>query len=285
MRATLLLILLLTLFPFRAAFALPPTPPVDNAAPVDKVTVLAYHHLEPFSSGKHLTNSAILPVEEFLWQMQYLHDNNFYTMNLEEMDDFLSGRFKPPGPAVLITFDDGYESNYIYALPVLSRYKFKAVIFPTGRVPEDESADPEKVAAQGLVRYRHLTTYQLKSMIRTGLLDFGCHTYDNHKFIEGKPALTVLSEEDIRADLLRYNRTFIMLGIPMPYAIAYPYGVASRNAVSVASSMGYRLGFTVNPGYASPGNNTMLINRFSIHPGDGRQFFTDVVNGKWKRSV
>ncbi|GBF35304.1 polysaccharide deacetylase [Desulfocucumis palustris] len=274
--------LLFTLFPFRAAFALPPVPPADFTPAVDKVAVLAYHHLEPSSSGKHLTNSAILPVEEFFWQMQYLRDNNFYTLNLEEMGEFLAGRFKPPGPAVLITFDDGYESNYVYALPVLIRCNFKAVIFPTGRVPEDQPGDPEKAAAQGLVRNRHLTTYQLKSMLRTGLLEFGCHTYDNHRYIGDKPALEVLDEAAIRADLLRFNKTFIMLGIPVPHAIAYPYGVAGHNAIPVASSMGYRLGFTVNPGYAGPGSNTMLINRFSIHPGDSRQFFTDVVNGKWK---
>lgn len=268
-------LLLLLLFPLTPATAGDFSYPYDPGVPADKLTVLTYHHLEPGATGKHLVNSAIMSVEEFTWQMEYLHKNNFYAISMEEMQGFLAGSVKLPRRSVLITFDDGYESNYTYAFPLLAKYNFKATIFLTGKTPEDGVVQPD------LPFYPHLTAFQLKSMHRLGLLEYGCHTFDQHRLVGGRPALTVLGTDEIKADLYQFNKLFAMLGFPVPSVIAYPYGAGSGNASVAAASLGYRLGFTVNSGYVRPGDNPMQINRFSIHPGDGRQYFMDVVQGKW----
>lgn len=269
------LLVFLLLLPLTPATAGDITYPYDLNVSADKLAVLTYHHLEPGAAGKNPVNSAIMSVEEFAWQMEYLYKNNFYTISLEELQAFLAGSQKLPRRSVLITFDDGYESNYIYAFPVLSRYNFKASIFLTGKTPEDGAV------VSDISFYHHLTAFQLKSMQRLGLLEYGCHTFEQHRLIGGRPALTVLGTDEIRADLYRFNKLFAMMGIAAPRAIAYPYGVGSVNASAAAVSLGYRLGFTVNPGYVRPGDNSMYINRFSIHPGDGRKFFMDVVQGNW----
>lgn len=282
MRKTAIMIFFLVLlFPFQASYAAE-TAPAGIPVPREGVAVLAYHHLEPSSNGKQPANNSVLSVEEFAWQMEYLHNNNFYTMTMDEMKEYLAGRFNPPRRAVLITFDDGYESNYTLAFPILARYNFRAAIFLIGKKPGDDYSATGPAVVAGTVPNRHLTTYQIKNMLKTGLLEFGCHTYNNHRLVDGRAALTVLETDSIRDDLLHFNNTLGMVGIPVPYALAYPYGAGSNNAVEAASPMGYRLGFTVNSGYAHPGDNTMFINRFSLRPGDGRQYFTDVVNGAWK---
>ena len=281
MRKIAILIILMVLLPLKASFAADVSSPAGLPAPQEGVAVLTYHHLEPSSTGKHLTNSSVLPVEEFAWQMEYLHKNNYYTMTMEEMGEFLAGRFNPPRRAVLITFDDGYESNYTCAFPLLARYGFRAAIFLIGKNPGNDG-EAVSVSVGGSVPNRHLTTYQIKTMLRTGLVEFGCHTYDNHRFIDGKPALSVLGADQIREDLLRYNKTVAKVGIPVSFAIAYPYGATSKNAVEAASSMGYRLGFTVNSGYVRPGDDSMLISRFSLRPTDSKEYFSQVVNGSWQ---
>ena len=130
--------MLFILLPISSALAdeggVVPTVQAEN-----KITVLAYHHLEPQATGKHLTNSAILPIEEFNRHMKYLADNGYHTLSLDELLEFLAGRYEPPAHSVLITFDDGYESNYQYAFPVLAKYNFQAVIFVIGELA-DESA-------------------------------------------------------------------------------------------------------------------------------------------------
>jgi peptidoglycan/xylan/chitin deacetylase (PgdA/CDA1 family) len=285
MRKIAILIMLMVLVPLKASFAAAVPPPAGLPAPREGVVVLTYHHLEPASTGKHLTNSSVLPVEEFAWQMEYLHANNYYTMTMDEMSDFLAGRFTPPRRAVLLTFDDGYESNYTCAFPLLARYGFRSTIFLIGKNPGDEYGGTVSTVMEGSVPNRHLTTYQMKTMLRTGLMEFGCHTYDNHRYIDGKPALTVLGTEEIKGDLSRFDKIVVMVGIPVTFTIAYPYGAGSKNAVEAALSMGYRLGFTVNSGYVYPGDNTMFINRFSIHPTDSREYFTEVVSGGWQAQL
>lgn len=267
-----MIILIVILLPVTPAAAGDLPYPYDLTVPADKLTVLAYHHLEPASTGKQLLNSVIMSVEEFSWQMEYLQKNNYYTISLEELQGFLAGRIKLPRRSVLITFDDGYESNYTYAFPLLARYGFKAVIFPTGKTPEDEAV---------ITDLPHLTAFQLKTMQRSGLLEYGSHTYNLHRQIGGRPALTLLGTDEIRDDLYKFNKIFAMLGIPAPVALAYPYGAGNEKATTVAASLGYRLGFTVNPGYVQPGDDPMYINRFSIHSGDSRAFFMAIVDGKW----
>lgn len=46
------------------------------------------------------------------------------------LEDVLSNKNLPANPVVL-TFDDGYKNNYIYAFPLLKKYKVPATIFVT----------------------------------------------------------------------------------------------------------------------------------------------------------
>ncbi|WP_345073936.1 polysaccharide deacetylase family protein [Hymenobacter fastidiosus] len=69
----------------------------------------------------------------FEQQLAYLAKNQWTVIDL---DTFLKGFEQPeilPDQAVLITFDDGYRSNLIVALPLLRQFSYPGVIFvPTG---------------------------------------------------------------------------------------------------------------------------------------------------------
>ncbi len=55
----------------------------------------------------------------------------FYILSWEEFKAYLRGEFFPPKKGVLITFDDGYADNYVYAYPILKKYNARAVLFIT----------------------------------------------------------------------------------------------------------------------------------------------------------
>ncbi|MCL1890312.1 MAG: polysaccharide deacetylase family protein, partial [Desulfovibrionaceae bacterium] len=57
-------------------------------------------------------------------------ENGWFGVSLEQAEEFfLRGRDLPPR-SFLITLDDGYLDNYVYAWPILRKYGHKAVIFP-----------------------------------------------------------------------------------------------------------------------------------------------------------
>lgn len=121
----LLLISLLLLSPLRddvhsAGFSASPEPPPKGgvASPSARsVPVLLYHNLAPASSGLHRTNAMTVTVEAFRAQMKYLADQKYHTPTLPELLAYLSGDTALPERSVVITFDDGYESNWEYAFP------------------------------------------------------------------------------------------------------------------------------------------------------------------------
>ncbi len=93
------------------------------------VPVLMYHHLQKegtFDSKKY--GGVIIDPERFEKQMLYLKAAGYHTITLEQLRDFvLYNKPLPPKP-IVITFDDGYLSNYTYAYPILKKLGMKAEI-------------------------------------------------------------------------------------------------------------------------------------------------------------
>jgi peptidoglycan/xylan/chitin deacetylase (PgdA/CDA1 family) len=79
------------------------------------IPVLMYHHISP-SSGC-LTTSP----ENFERQMAWLARSGWNTLGADEFSHYLK-HGKAPRKSILLTFDDGYLDNWVYAHPVLERH-------------------------------------------------------------------------------------------------------------------------------------------------------------------
>lgn len=72
-----------------------------------------------------------------------------------------------PQKAVLLTFDDGYVSNFTLALPLLREYGAKAAVsLITARIDEGTSG--------------FLSWDECREMAKSGLVEFASHTHDHH---------------------------------------------------------------------------------------------------------
>ena len=90
-----------------------------------QVTILMYHHLVP-DGGE--TNSLTVTEGKFRRDMEYLREHGYQTLLPDELNEILRGTQKCPKKAVVISFDDGYQSNYSIAYPVLKENGLRAVI-------------------------------------------------------------------------------------------------------------------------------------------------------------
>lgn len=106
--------------------------------------ILMYHEIR--KNGMHVPNTTspievrqhyndnlpdplFVTLENFEEQIKYLFDNNFHTLTLQEVKDFYYNGKELPERSVLLTFDDCYQSVYLYAYPVLKKYNFHAAAF------------------------------------------------------------------------------------------------------------------------------------------------------------
>ncbi len=89
-----------------------------------KVRVLMYHSIsEHIENEKH--NKWRVKPKDFEKQMKWFYDNKWSSCTISELVELENISLK----SFVITFDDGYEDNYINAFPILQKYNFKATIY------------------------------------------------------------------------------------------------------------------------------------------------------------
>ena len=67
--------------------------------------------------------------EDFEKELIYLRKNNYCTISLDDLYNHIHYDKKIPKKSIILTFDDGYVDNYIFAYPLLKKYGFKGTIF------------------------------------------------------------------------------------------------------------------------------------------------------------
>ena len=193
------------------------------------VPILCYHRLGSGSS------KMIVSPASFEAQMAWLVRNGYRVVRLSDLSGFLAGRQPLPQRAVVITFDDGYESFYRQAFPVLKKYGLPATVF---------------VYTDFLGGGDALTWPQMQEMLASGLVDVQSHSKSHRNLVERLPGE---SEERYRANLdaeMRVPRDLLERRLP-PLKVrhlAYPFGDANEVVIDSASRHGFELAATVVPG-------------------------------------
>ncbi len=106
-------------------------------------TILGYHRiLAEERLPSFCPNTGIqLPLRLFEAQMKFLAER-CRVLSLRECLDRLEAGEPFPPHSVVITFDDGYRSDYTLAYPILMRYGFSAAFFPVPAFVGDGAAAP-----------------------------------------------------------------------------------------------------------------------------------------------
>ena len=173
-----------------ALFASCETPACPDPAQYSvDVPILMYHHIADKAS-----DSTVVTPKTFRAHMELLRGAGVHTVSLEEMYRYVFYGEALPDHPVLITFDDGYLSNYEIAFPILRELDMKAVTFAIG-----VSIGCEAYKDTGFAITPHFGYDQIREMLSSGVMDIQSHTYDMHQWepFEANPP--------VRASVLRFD--------------------------------------------------------------------------------
>lgn len=212
------------------------------------VPVFTYHRLTEPGEVKSRFDFSI---DEFSAHLEILKKAGLSCVTPE---DIREGGPAPAGRAVMITFDDGYESDYHAALPMLARFGFKAVTFITANL----------VNTPG-----YLTWEKIKELSRAG---FSVQSHSlNHRF------LTTLSHTEMLEELKKSKEMIEdRTGVKVEYVSA-PGGRISAAVIKAAAEAGYKGIFNSKPGYAMKLEKDIFVfSRFVLKNSIGREEFMKI---------
>ena len=207
----------------------------------NRASILMYH-----SVGD---NPVFFTVSEanFRKQIQFLSSRNFTFQKLSTLLDNLRKGLSINN-VICLTFDDGYEDNFLNVLPLLKTYNIPATIFLT--TDSLEGLSP----FSGL---KMLSKKQIKEMHMSGLIEFMPHTRSHQK-------LTKLTHEEMQKEI-EESRAIIesITEVPAPI-FSYPKGVYTQEIVSYLKQNKWNGAVTVKPGLVSLKSDPYLLPRNSI---------------------
>lgn len=146
------------------------------------VPILMYHSVSDDQAW--LWGHLSCPVSVFEDHIRILASSGFVTISLRDLYDHRQrGCALPPKPIVL-TFDDGYLDNWVYAFPILKRYGFKGTIFvnPDFVDPADkprpnlDDVAAGRLAASSLNTTGYLSWAEMSAMEACGVMDIQSHS-------------------------------------------------------------------------------------------------------------
>lgn len=178
------------------------------------VPVLMYHSISPVTGKTRLSVSP----EAFEKQMQFLKNNHYQVLKLDEYVDLLNNKQKPKQKAAVITFDDGYENNYSFAYPVLKKYKIPATIFMV----------VGWVGKEGMMNWQ-----QLAKLNESGLIEIESHSLTH-------PELTKLNVPSLIGEI-KLSKQILeeKLKKEVKY-FCYPYGFYNSIIKEAVRLFGYK---------------------------------------------
>lgn len=179
----------------------------------------------------------------------------------------LTASILQPSPApmpVVLTFDDGWESDFRVVWPLLAEAGLPATCF---------------VNTATLGKFGHLRWSHVREMSAAGV-SFQSHS---HRHID----LTRLGKQDLKIEL-RMSKDLLEGWVKQPVEfLSVPYGRVSRRVVDAALAAGYRAVCTSDPKPALP--RAEQIGRIAIHANTRTGELARLMDGSriafWKRSA
>ena len=209
----LMIILVLVLIIVAVLVILPKTKKSKNANV--KIPILLYHDFVTTVPDSDPDNfNYINTPQSYEENIKALLEDGYTFISFQELNDANNGKISLPEKPILVTFDDGYASNYEYIFSILKKYNVKVSIFVvTDKIGKE--VDGKK----------YLSWEQCKEMQDSGLVEIFSHS-KRHVFYDKLPV------RQIRDDVIEsYKIIEEKLGSKNLKVFAYPYGAYTKETV------------------------------------------------------
>jgi peptidoglycan/xylan/chitin deacetylase (PgdA/CDA1 family) len=182
------------------------------------VPILIYHSVREYLPRDTPTDRQYIITPETLEaELSFLRDRGFVSVSFDQLEAHIRAGAPLPEPAVIISFDDGWESQYLRALPLLRKYGFTATFY---------------IFTNGIDRPHFMTRAQLKELLADGMA-IGSHSV-SHPYLA-----RIKDPAQLRREIFESKRILEAdLGVAVT-SFAYPFGHYTKEIVDLIREAGY----------------------------------------------
>jgi len=193
--------------------------------------------------------------------MKYFYDKGYTSLTLTDFFMRLA-QDNLPRKTLVVTFDDGYCDNYLFAFPILKQYGFRGTIFLISEYigtdrpfPMDTDKEWDELMEEDLP----LTWGQVLEMKEYGM-EFGSHTC-SHERLDKLPEKEMINE-------IVASKSFLEQKIGSPVtSFCYPTGRFNSHIKEAVQKAGY-LTAVVTPVQGQLREDAYSIKRVGIYSND-----------------
>ena len=254
----------------------------NHSATTKTLTVIGYHEIT--NNKNALIPEYAVSTAQFQQHIEWLEKQGFHFITVDQLINANKGKSTLPAKPVLLTVDDGYESFYQNAYPVIKAHKIPVVLAVVGSWLEPKAGAQVDFSDEKIPRSDMLTWDQLKEMQNSGLVEIASHSYNLHRGILGNPqgnsepaAVTRLYDpktssyegdaqytQRITQDLKQNNQLLVAHGLKSPRVMVWPYGRYNMETVSIAKKLGMPVAISLDDGADSAKTSLGQLNRILV---------------------
>jgi peptidoglycan/xylan/chitin deacetylase (PgdA/CDA1 family) len=238
-----------------------PGPTPDGVARELHVPILMYHYIStpPADADIYRKDLSVTP-ERFESHLRYLVDAGYEVVTLDDLLYALTQGRPLPAKPVILTFDDGYEDNYLNAFPLLQKHGMIGHFFV---ISDFVSAG----------RPEYMSWEQIEEMAAAGQR-FGSHSRD-HPALAGKSVdylvWQALGGEEAIQEHLGYH----------PRWVSYPSGSYDQRVMDIYKSANYWGGLSTRQGATHTLEEIFELRRVRVRGSYSAQDLANLLETDW----
>lgn len=225
-----------------------------------KIPVLCYHNIATQNEKENYPEESdwTITTDNFKEHLDYLKNNNYKTLTMDEFYNWKIGNLNLPYKSVLITFDDGFLSNYEYAFKLLKEYNMNATVFVVGSFIDNSTTNEWN---------GNIKTYMTKDILENLKNEYPNIEIYSHSYNLHYQGAINQNKDVLMQDIENFNNFY-----PNTDILCYPFGQYNDNIEDCLKESNYKMAFRYGPNKkdykkASRNDNIYEIPRLNVSHG------------------
>ena len=225
-----------------------------------KIPVLCYHNIATQDEKANYPEESdwTITTDNFKEHLDYLKNNNYKTLTMDEFYNWKIGNLNLPYKSVLITFDDGFLSNYEYAFKLLKEYNMNATVFVVGSFIDSSTTNEWN---------GNIKTYMTKDILENLKNEYPNIEIYSHSYNLHYQGAINQDKEALIQDIKDFDNFY-----PNNDILCYPFGQYNDNIEECLKESNYKMAFRYGPDKkdykkASRNDNIYEIPRLNVSHG------------------